>query len=98
MGDWTYHNWTPDLSKLVEFFFQKLMKYGFITDREEVCYELGVAMLVVSHRLSRASLTNLMTMTLEAELMSLPYQRRKVVVSRIHEIYKEAIKKAKRDE
>jgi hypothetical protein len=88
---WTYKSWTPELSKLVDVYYQRVLRYGFSTDRDEVCYELGIAMLVVSHRLSRASLKNMMSITLEAELMSIPYERRKRALLEIYKIYNEAI-------
>lgn len=84
---WTRGTWTPEFSAVIQRYVNKMRKYGYVTDHEEVAYELGKAVLVLSHFHPLDIIHDPMGLSLVSELSYMPTRRRRVVLRMLRKLY-----------
>lgn len=83
----THKDWPEDFYLVIDKFTQKMRRYGFVTDHDQVFEQLGTAILVMQHKLPNVSLDDLMGVTLMAEIFDLPHKERKEELRKLTSLY-----------
>lgn len=89
-------NWTPEFRSVVGRFMVKVQRYGYVTNYEEVAHELGLAVMVLTHRLSMDSIDDPLGLTLVAELSYVKYSKRRILLKELRSLYGREIQEAAR--
>ncbi len=85
--EWRYKDWTPELSLLIDKWKRRLEFYRYQTDYEEVYYNLGIVILVLQHKIVPWNIDNMLAVMLNAELRSMPYLKRKKLITYMAGVY-----------
>ena len=82
----TYEEWPLEFVRIVEKIRQPLLSAGFRFDYEELFEQLGIAVLVLKHKVP-TSKTNLLGLAIYDRLARIPYKKRKELIRRLSRFY-----------